>query len=139
MIVFDLICGDGHRFETWFRDGEAYEAQAAAGEIVCPACGDTTVAKAPMAPSLARGAAPREPGETGGPAEMMRSLRALREHVEKSFDHVGERFPEEARKIHYGEAEARGIFGEASDDEAKSLDDEGIEFQHIPWAPREDA
>ncbi len=135
MIVFDLICGDGHRFETWFRDGEAYEAQAAAGEIVCPKCGDTAVAKAPMAPSLARGAAPREPG---GPAEMMRSLRALREHVEKSFDNVGERFPEEARKIHYGEVEKRNIYGQASADEASELHEEGVEFGALPWPPRHD-
>ena len=139
MIVFDLICGDGHRFETWFRDGDAYEAQAAAGEIVCPACGDTTVAKAPMAPSLARGAAPRATGETGGPAEMMRSLRALREHVEKSFDNVGERFPEEARKIHYGEVEKRNIYGQASADEASELREEGVEFGALPWVPRHDS
>ncbi len=136
MIVFDLICGDGHRFETWFRDGDAYEAQAAAGEIVCPACGDTAVAKAPMAPNLARGAAPRE---TGGPAQVMRSLRALREHVEKSFDNVGERFPEEARKIHYGEVEKRNIYGQASADEASELREEGVEFGSLPWAPRHDS
>ena len=112
-----------------------------------------------MAPSLARGAAPRETGgretgrretgrretgrretgETRGPAEMMRSLRALREHVEKSFDNVGERFPEEARKIHYGEVENRNIYGEASADEASELREEGVAFGPLPWPPRHDS
>ena len=136
MIVFDLICGDGHRFEAWFRDGGAYEAQAAAGEVVCPLCSDTDVVKAPMAPNLARGAARREAEQ---PAETMRSLRALREHVENTFDNVGERFPEEARKIHYGEVEKRNIYGQASAEEARELHDEGVEFGSLPWAPRSDS
>ena len=136
MIVFDLNCGDGHCFEAWFRDGDAYEAQAAAGEIACPRCGDTAVAKAPMAPNLARGAARRETEE---PARAMRGLRALREQIEKNFDDVGERFPEEARKIHYGDVEQRNIFGEASAEEAGELRDEGVEFGSLPWMPRRDS
>ncbi len=136
MIVFDLNCGDGHRFEAWFRDGDAYEAQAAAGEIACPTCGDTAVAKALMAPNLARGAAPTESADQ---ARMMRGLAALRDQVENNFDDVGERFPEEARKIHYGEVEQRNIHGQASAEEAGALRDEGVEFGSLPWMPRRDS
>jgi hypothetical protein len=136
MIVFDLICGEDHRFEAWFRDGKAYEAQAAAREIVCPMCGDTAVAKAPMTPNLARGAAPRESVD---PAKVMRGLEALRDEVEKNFDNVGERFPEEARKIHYGEVEQRNIYGEASAEEARELREEGVEFGSLPWLRRRDS
>ena len=136
MIVFDLNCGDGHRFEAWFRDGDAYEAQAAAGEIACPTCGDTAVAKALMAPNLARGAAPTESADQ---ARMMRGLAALRDQVENNFDDVGERFPEEARKIHYGEVEQRNIHGQASTEEARELRDEGVEFGSLPWMPRRDS
>ncbi len=136
MIVFDLNCGDGHRFEAWFRDGDAYEAQAAAGEIACPTCGDTAVAKAIMAPNLARGVAPTESADQ---AKMMRGLAALRDQVVKNFDDVGERFPEEARKIHYGEVEQRNIHGQASTEEARELRDEGVEFGSLPWIPRRDS
>ncbi len=136
MIVFDLSCGDGHCFEAWFRDGDTYEAQAAAGEIACPRCGDTAVAKAPMAPNLARGAARRGTEE---PARVVHGLRALRDQIEKNFDDVGERFPEEARKIHYGEVEQRNIYGQASAEEARELCDEGVEFGPLPWMPRRDS
>ena len=140
MIVFDLRCGDGHCFEAWFRDGGAYEAQAVAGEIVCPACGDTAVAKAPMAPNLApnlsRGPARSESADR---AKVMRGLDALRDNIEKNFDDVGERFPEEARKIHYGEVDQRNIYGQASAEEACELHDEGVEFGALPWMPRRDS
>ncbi len=133
MIVFDLKCGDGHVFEAWFRDGAAYEAQASAGEIVCPACGDTAIAKAPMAPNVARGAPSPEAERKG---EAMRIFRAVREHVEKTFDNVGERFPEEARKIHFGEVDKRNIYGQATCEEARALTEDGVEFGSLPWVPR---
>ena len=133
MIVFDLKCGDGHVFEAWFRDGAAYEAQASAGEIVCPACGDTAVAKAPMAPNVAHGV---PSPEAEGKGEAMRVLRAVREHVEKTFDNVGERFPEEARKIHFGEVDKRNIYGQATCEEARALTEDGVEFGSLPWVPR---
>ncbi len=133
MIVFDLKCADGHVFEAWFRDGETFDAQAAAGEVACPVCGDTAVAKAPMAPNVARKARAREAEQTA------RKLRALREHVEKTCEHVGERFPEEARKIHHGEVDKRGIYGEASLDEARALTEEGIEFGWLPFGPSHDS
>ncbi len=133
MIVFDLKCGDGHVFEAWFRDGAAYEAQASAGEIVCPACGDTAIAKAPMAPNVARGAPAPEAASKG---EAMGILRAVREHVEKTFDKVGERVPEEARKIHFGEVAKRNIYGQATGEEARKLTEDGVEFGPLPWVPR---
>lgn len=142
MIVFDLKCAHGHVFEAWFRDSAAYDAQARAGEVVCPVCGDVRIAKAPMAPQVARRSGEEAPAREAAPkpaAEAMRRLRALREHIEKTFDNVGDRFPEEARKIHYGEAERRDIYGEATLDEARALDEEGIAFGILPRLPRHDA
>jgi len=139
MIVFDLKCGQDHRFEAWFRNGETYEVQAAAGEIACPACGDTHVAKAPMAPKLVK--ARGEPSERVDEAavRIRRVLGELRDHVEKTADYVGERFPEEARRIHYGETTSRPIYGEASTAEAEALKEEGVEVASIPWLPRSDS
>ena len=144
MILFDLKCANDHVFEGWFHDGDAYEAQAAAGEIACPVCADRTVGKAPMAPRIL-GHDPRTKGGGDGrearteAAMALRALRELREKVEATSDYVGPRFPEEARRIHYGEAEKRNIYGEASDDEARDLHDEGVEFARIPWLPRHDS
>jgi hypothetical protein len=134
MILFDLRCKDGHGFEAWFRDGAAYEDQAAAGDIACPVCGDTEVAKALMAPAVSS----RPKVDARQAAEAMRLWRKVQSHIEKNFDHVGPQFAEEARKIHYGEAEKRSIYGEATQTEAKELRDEGIDVNQIPWLPRQD-
>ncbi|MDH3232444.1 MAG: DUF1178 family protein [Alphaproteobacteria bacterium] len=161
MIVFNLRCGGDHVFEAWFKDSATFDSQSAAGEVVCPACGDTKIAKAPMAPRLGKGVGKgkssngRETGQTDGSsdgdaktdisekAELAGRLREamgeLRAHVESNCDYVGPSFAEEARKIHYGETEKRNIYGEASSEEAESLKDEGVEFGRIPWLPREDA
>lgn len=133
MILFTLRCSAGHEFEAWFRDGAAYEAQAAADEVACPECGETTVVKAPMAPSVARTRA--EPS----PAEVRRALQTLRRHVETNCDYVGDKFAEEARKIHKGESERKGIYGEATAEESRELAEEGIEVARIPWVPPNDA
>jgi hypothetical protein len=135
MIHFSLRCAAGHEFEAWFRNGAAYEKQAKTGRIACPECGGVEVEKAPMAPRLAK-SAPR--GEVS-PAEMRRALRALRADVEANCEHVGPRFAEEARRIHYGETARRSIYGESTPSEAKELADEGIEVGRIPWVPNEDA
>lgn len=139
MIVYDLKCRKDHVFEAWFPDSAAFDAQAGAGKVVCPVCGSNKVIKAPMAPRLA----PRKNGETAAAdpeaANVMRQLRDLRAQVEKNCDYVGDRFAEEARKIHYREVDPRGIYGEASPQEANDLRDEGIEVGVIPWVPREDA
>ena len=151
MIVFDLKCGKDHVFEAYFADSATYEQQAEAGEIACPYCGDVKVSKAPMAPNIAvnnkaRGepepAAEKVPARKPTPPEMAHAvgtLRRMRSYIEQNFDHVGESFPEEARKIHYGEAERRSIYGDATKEEVGELADEGIEIGEIPWVPRHDA
>lgn len=156
MILFDLICSGGHRFEAWFKSGDAFEWQQQDNAIQCPICGDRSVVKAPMAPRLALGAAaPDGEGTNGGKIDsgksgggepmtpeaevMMREvLGHLRRHVEETCSYVGPAFPEEARRIHYGECENRDIYGEASLEQAEELRDEGIEIRSIPWMPRRD-
>ncbi len=138
MIVYDLKCAEGHQFEAWFRDSAAYEAQVEAGSVVCPTCGSGKVQKALMAPNVAR-------GEPRGPAaevderavQVRRALGELRSHVEANCDYVGPRFPEEARRIHYGEADRRGIYGESTTEEADALKDEGVQVHRLPWVSRE--
>lgn len=142
MILFDLKCTGDHVFEAWFADSKAFEAQAANGEIACPVCSDTAVTKALMAPNVAN--ARKDGGGKSDKAAMhmgqyMAALTELRQHVEKNCDYVGEKFPEEARKIHYGETEQRNIYGEASSEEAAELKEEGVEVQRVPWTPRSDA
>ena len=139
MIVYELKCATGHVFEGWFRDAATYDRQAAAGKVACAVCGDKGVAKAPMAPRLAKRSNAVAETKPGLPAEAVKLLDALRQKVESECDYVGERFSEEARRMHYGEAAKRGIYGEASDAEAKELVDEGIEVKKIPWLPRRDA
>ena len=133
MILFDLICAEDHVFEAWFRDSETYDAQAASGEIECPLCGGSHITKALMTPNIARSA---ETGDPGQAAQMMRQLRAMHEEITKHSDDVGEKFPEEARKIHYGETEKRNIHGRADLADARALDEEGIEFGILPPLPR---
>ncbi len=144
MIVYDLRCRKDHVFEAWFCDSAAYEAQAAAGWVACPVCGSKKIAKAPMAPRLAKGgtggtARDAAETETAQAAEAMGALRELRRKIEENCDYVGPGFAEEARKIHYGETDARNIYGETSDGEAEALHEEGVSFQRIPWAPRHDS
>ena len=134
MILYDLQCRSEHLFEAWFKDSATYQSQIAAREVSCPVCGDTKLEKALMAPRVSTGGIGGE-----GIARYAAALREMRRQVEGNCDYVGERFPEEARRIHHGEAESRGIYGEASDQEAKALEAEGVEFERIPWAPREDA
>jgi hypothetical protein len=149
MILYELKCKRGHLFEGWFRDSAAYDTQAKARKIVCPVCGDKKVGKALMTPRLGRGKAkdPAQPPTPAGgtdkmvnvqQAEMLKALRAMRKQIEQNCDYVGERFPEEARRIHYGETEQRGIYGEASDSDADALKEEGIEVGKVPWIPSAD-
>ncbi|HZT87336.1 MAG TPA: DUF1178 family protein [Stellaceae bacterium] len=135
MILFTLRCAAGHEFEAWFRDGAAYEAQHEAKEIACPVCGDATVEKALMSPRIGRS----RPAGLPTPAQLRAALTELRQQVEKNCDYVGERFAEEARRIHYGESDPRGIYGEASREESHALAEEGIQFGWIPWIPATDA
>lgn len=142
MILYSLRCSNDHHFEAWFRDGATYDAQAAAGGVTCPLCGDNEVGKAPMAPRIGR---QRESEERRAvkareaAREAERALEKVREHVESTCDYVGDQFAEEARRIHYREVEARAIYGEASDTEVSALRDEGVEFERVPWLPRRDS
>jgi hypothetical protein len=131
MILFNLTCSQGHEFEGWFRDGATYDSQAASGDLSCPVCSDKAVRKAVMAPSVVTNRAPA----VRAAAELREMLSSLREHVETTAENVGDRFPEEARRIHYGEVAERPIYGDASAEEAEALRDEGVEVVSIPWLP----
>jgi hypothetical protein len=150
MICFSLHCGNDHTFEGWFRDGAAYEQQARGGDIACPTCGDRSVRKAMMAPAVvrsgARGSAPvQEQSAPPAPAPdevkaafAVAMLRQLRAHVVENFENVGARFPEEARRIHYGDSEEREIYGRATLEEARELVEEGISVRPLPDVPELD-
>jgi hypothetical protein len=135
MILFALRCSADHQFDAWFRNSEGYEAQQQAGEIACPECGETRVEKALMAPNIGR--SHKLPALS--PTQMRAMLVELRRQVETNCDYVGERFAEEARRIHYGETDAHGIYGETSAEEAQELTEEGIEVGRIPWISPTDA
>jgi len=152
MIVFDLDCMRGHRFEGWFRSSDDFAEQQEAGIIACPECGSTEVCKAVSAPHLRSSSSSSElgtsmtvgedeavPQAVGAPslpprlrAELDRVFSEIREHVENSCDYVGENFAEEARRIYYGETEERGIYGEATAEETAELVEEGIEPMPLP-------
>ena len=145
MIVFDLLCRNDHEFESWFQNSDAYEKLAKAGHVACPICGDTKITKSLMAPAVS-GAKKKSKEKMAISAKAarqmgryMEAVKEMREQVEKNCDYVGDKFPEEARKMHYGEADTRNIYGEATDSEAEALQEEGVEVQRIPWAPNEDA
>ncbi len=132
MKVLNLRCAHDHRFEGWFSSDEDFESQASRGLVGCPACGDASISKLPSAPRLnvsglkEEGAAPDRMA-----AIQAAALQAVQQVMARTED-VGERFPEEARRIHYGEAEARGIRGRASAEDAQALRDEGIEVVSLP-------
>ncbi|MET0481481.1 MAG: DUF1178 family protein [Aestuariivirgaceae bacterium] len=145
MIRYDLVCDKEHAFDGWFRDSAAYEAQAAAGQVVCPVCHSTIVAKQLMTPGIQAKANQRGEGRmpvyAGRKDEkvsaLVEAVRELRRQVKANADYVGDRFAEEARRIHYKEAEPRGIYGEASLEEAKSLLDEGVDVHPLPPLPED--
>ena len=125
MIVFDLRCGAGHVFEGWFGSGADYEAQRARGLVSCPICGAAEVEKAPMAPRLAARAHAEEPSPQAMKA-MLAEMAGLQKKLLEKSDNVGDRFSDEARAIHLGEAEARAIHGRATRQDAEELIDDGI-------------
>lgn len=146
MICFTLVCAAEHEFEGWFRDGDSFGEQVAGGQVGCPTCGCTQVRKGVMAPAIARGQkmatgeqVPSDVPEHVKATVARHMLRKLREHVEANFDHVGERFAEEARRIHYGDSEKRDIWGKATPAEARALDDEGIQVRPLPEVPEADS
>jgi hypothetical protein len=163
MIRYALICDQRHEFESWFANSDAYDKQAKRGLVTCPLCGSAKVEKAIMAPRLARAdisvsasesaeaaEAPSETTPVAAPVEkspvamlspqekeLRQKLKELRDHLTRNADNVGQKFPEEARKMHYGDIEHRSIYGEASPDEAKALAEEGIPFHPLPILPDE--
>jgi hypothetical protein len=158
MIRYALRCDKDHAFDSWFQDSAAFDKQAKRGLVTCPVCGSEKVEKALMAPRLAgtrkrrsiaveaaaeQAAAPAAEEKTPvamispQEQEFRKKLKELRDHLTKNADHVGPRFPEEARKMHYGEIEHRSIYGEASPEEAKELAEEGIEFHPLPVLPED--
>jgi hypothetical protein len=158
MIRYALICRQGHEFESWFQDSAAYDKQAKRGLVSCPHCGSAKVEKAIMAPRLSATAKRRskaveapETAPEAAPAsvpapvamispqeqEIRAKLKEFRDHLTKNADNVGAKFPEEARKMHYGEIEHRSIYGVASPEEAKELSEEGIDFHPLPSLPDE--
>lgn len=148
MILYQLRCGDDHTFEAWFRDSRAFDDQARDGHVECPYCGSTKVSKAPMAPSIVHGQGSAGAGEGVSQADEARATEVaqqildavgrIRSYAEENFENVGEDFADEARKIQSGEAEERGIYGSATEDEARELEEEGVEFVRLPGTPRRD-
>jgi hypothetical protein len=157
MIHYDLRCSEDHTFDGWFKDSTAFERLAKRGLVECPHCGNTKVERALMSPAVPRkgnttlpvpmpAPAPQSPAPQQTavaaepmPAKMRAMLQKMRAEVEKHCDYVGPQFAEEARKMHRGESDKRGIYGETSPEQAESLAEEGIEFSRIPWVPPADA
>jgi hypothetical protein len=164
MIHYSLQCQHGHEFDGWFADSVGFDTQAARGLIACPACGDTAVSRALMTPAVSRfrRLAPPDakPNADGAmvpaasatppagdavaiagdrmPDHVRAVLQRLRAEVERNCDYVGPQFASEALRIHRGEADARGIYGEATPEQAEALADEGVDVSRIPWVPRAD-
>ncbi len=156
MIRYALVCDSAHQFESWFADSSAYDKQSKRKLVACPQCGSTKVEKAIMAPRLATSKRRKLVAEVPAPPpvaaapdttpvamlspqerELRSKLKELRDHLTKNADNVGQKFPEQARKMHYGEMEHRSIYGQASPDEARDLAEEGIEFHPLPILPDE--
>lgn len=163
MIHYDLRCTAGHEFDGWFKDSAGFEAQAKAGFVECPVCGGTEVTKRLMAPAIPKKGRSRvkeveppvappapavppplpPPGSNQAaagpvPAQVVALLQRMRAEVEKHCDYVGPGFAEEARRMHRGESDRRGIYGEASEADTEALQEEGIEIARLPWVPRAD-
>jgi len=139
VITYSLACENQHKFDAWFRSAEAYDEQHGQGIVNCPVCGSAKVEKALMAPAVSRSRSDKVSVSQGHPlqGEIRDFLRAMRKKVTSEADYVGDRFAEEARKIHYRETDPRGIYGEATRDEVASLLDEGVDFLPLPNLPEE--
>ena len=154
MIRYNLRCDRGHSFESWFQSSAAYESQEKRKLVNCPSCGSAKVERAIMAPQIVSkkgreraetrpvaavttevATSPSTPLMMAQERELRAKIKELRDHIVKNADNVGERFPNEARKMHYGDIEHRPIYGEASPEEARSLIDEGVEVSPLPVLP----
>ena len=145
MIRYDLTCEKGHDFDGWFRDSTSYDQQATRGLVSCAVCGSAKVEKQLMAPGIPARANKKDDARNqmvAGPVDprlamMMQMVRDMRKHVAENAEYVGDKFAEEARKIHYDETKQRGIYGEASLDDANALIEEGIAVHPLPRLPED--
>lgn len=139
MIQYSLICENGHKFDAWFRNASAYDEQHRRGIVSCPLCDSHAVDKALMAPAVSRTNSEKVALSAGHPqhAQMREAMKALRAKVTSEADYVGDKFAEEARKIHFKDIEARGIYGEATHDEVTSLIEDGVDFMPLPNLPED--
>ena len=137
MIRFSLSCEQGHDFDAWFRSNDDFDQQKKRGFVECPSCGSAKVEKALMAPAVSTGRKREKIALAMGEQQRkaLAEIKALAEKIKENADYVGPKFAEEARKIHFGEAEARGIYGEATQEEAQSLAEDGVGFMPIPVFP----
>lgn len=140
MIKYRLVCSESHEFEGWFRASDEFDAQVACGSLSCPVCASTAVAKAVMAPNISsRGVrhAVRPSPSADRQREIFSALRKLRDDVNARSTYVGDRFAEEARKIHFGEAEERIVHGEATLNEVRALGEDGVPVMPLPRLPKD--
>jgi hypothetical protein len=139
LIVYRLVCSSGHEFEGWFTSSAMFEEQASKHALDCPVCGDMDVNKAIMAPAIGKSVErmPAPPAQNVQPdhGKIRQFMAGYRKFIEANAEYVGTKFPEEARKIHYGEAEERHIYGESTLSEARELVEEGIEIAPVPPDP----
>jgi hypothetical protein len=139
VIQYSLICDNGHKFDAWFRNASAYDEQHRRGIVSCPLCDSRAVDKALMAPAVSRASSEKVSLSIGHPqhAELREAMKAMRAKVTAEADYVGDKFAQEARKIHFKDVEARGIYGEATHDEVAALIEDGVDFMPLPNLPEE--
>ncbi len=145
MIKYSLICKQQHAFEGWFSNSADFDKQKKRGLVTCPFCDTPSIEKSLMAPAVStqKSMVPNETeAVTNAPvtkeySDAINKIREIRDQVQANSENVGNNFPEEARKIHYGEAEKRGIYGEASPDDVKELVEEGVEIVPLPVLPED--
>lgn len=142
MISYRLVCPTGHEFDGWFSSSAAYDAQLVDGAVSCPLCGDTRIAKGIMAPAVKTSVTKRKgrpeplpPKVAPEQQKVGQFMAGFRKYVMENSEYVGREFPEEARKIHYGETEERQIYGEATPDEAQEMVEEGLDIAPLPPDP----
>ncbi len=139
MISFNLVCDAGHRFDGWFRSNADFDGQAGRGLVACPTCHSTKISKALMAPAVSTARRQEKVTLAVGDEQrqMLAKLKEMADAVRQNADYVGDKFADEARKIHFGETDRRGIYGEASHDEVRGLAEDGVEFMPLPVFPED--
>ena len=133
MILFDLKCSFEHVFEAWFKDSKEFKKQKNNGLITCPVCEDTKITKSIMMPNVSKKSNSKTKNKTINKT-LINKISKIKKEVEKNFEYVGSNFSDEAKKIKYGEAEDRAIYGEANIEQTKELIEEEIDFQPLPWS-----